>query len=102
MQRIDRRSAPARPKCIAFRREFLPKDLQWLNLGSRVESNDVSALQTQCVRRPAGDAAVTRILPAQDPAADLVLIHRHILTVDANDSVAPRFLEYPELELSLV
>jgi predicted amidohydrolase YtcJ len=30
----------------------------------------------------------TRILPAQNPAADLVLIHGHILTVDANDSVA--------------
>jgi predicted amidohydrolase YtcJ len=30
----------------------------------------------------------TRLLPAQDPAADLVLIHGHILTVDANDSVA--------------
>src|SRR5580765_3295393 len=27
-------------------------------------------------------------LPAQNPAADLVLIHGHILTVDANDSVA--------------
>jgi hypothetical protein len=78
----------------------LPKDLQRLNLGSRVESNDVSALQTQCVRRPAGDAAVTRLLPAQNLAADLV--HGHILTGDGNDSVAPRFLEYPELELSLV
>jgi predicted amidohydrolase YtcJ len=30
----------------------------------------------------------TPILPAQTPAADLVLIHGHILTVDANDSVA--------------
>jgi len=30
----------------------------------------------------------TAILPAQNPAADLVLIHGHILTVDANDSVA--------------
>jgi predicted amidohydrolase YtcJ len=29
-----------------------------------------------------------QILPAQNPAADLVLIHGHILTVDANDSVA--------------
>jgi predicted amidohydrolase YtcJ len=28
------------------------------------------------------------MLPAQNPAADLVLIHGHILTVDANDSVA--------------
>ena len=27
-------------------------------------------------------------LSAQDPAADLVLVHGHILTVDANDSVA--------------
>jgi len=52
------RSAPAQPKFTAFRREFLPKDPQWLNLLSRVESNDVSAPQTQCVRRPAGDAAV--------------------------------------------
>jgi hypothetical protein len=47
-----------------------------------------------------GTLLFTRILPAQDPAADLVLIHGHILTVDANDSVSPRFLEYPELELS--
>src|SRR5262249_28721079 len=31
---------------------------------------------------------LTRTLPAQDPAADLVLIHGRILTVDANDSVA--------------
>ena len=61
----------------------MPKDQQWLSLGSRVEPNDVSALQTQCVRRPAGDAAITRILPAQNPATDLVLIHGHILTVDA-------------------
>jgi predicted amidohydrolase YtcJ len=30
----------------------------------------------------------TRILSAQSPAADLALIHGHILTVDANDSVA--------------
>ena len=30
----------------------------------------------------------TRNLPAQNPAADLVLVHGHILTVDANDSVA--------------
>jgi predicted amidohydrolase YtcJ len=29
-----------------------------------------------------------RILSAQNPAADLVLIHGHILTVDSNDSVA--------------
>jgi hypothetical protein len=35
-----------------------------------------------------GSLLFTRILPAQDPAADLVLIHGHILTVDANDSVA--------------
>jgi predicted amidohydrolase YtcJ len=28
------------------------------------------------------------MLPAQNPGADLVLIHGHILTVDANDSVA--------------
>jgi predicted amidohydrolase YtcJ len=31
---------------------------------------------------------LTRILAAQNPAADLVLIHGHVLTVDANDSVA--------------
>src|SRR5579864_314985 len=31
---------------------------------------------------------LTRVLAAQNPAADLVLIHGHILTVDANDSVA--------------
>src|SRR5215467_12541713 len=31
---------------------------------------------------------LTRTLRAQTPAADLVLIHGHILTVDANDSVA--------------
>ena len=49
-----------------------------------------------------GTLLFTRILRAQNPAADLVLIHGHILTVDANDSVAPRFLEYPELKLSLV
>ena len=30
----------------------------------------------------------TRNLPAQNPAADLVLVHGHILTVDANDSIA--------------
>jgi len=30
----------------------------------------------------------TPVLPAQNPAADLVLIHGHILTVDTNDSVA--------------
>ena len=35
-----------------------------------------------------GTLLFTRILPAQNPAADLVLIHGHILTVDANDSVA--------------
>jgi predicted amidohydrolase YtcJ len=35
-----------------------------------------------------GTLLFTRLLPAQDPAADLVLIHGHILTVDANDSVA--------------
>src|SRR5271155_3113972 len=35
-----------------------------------------------------GTLLFTRILPAQSPAADLVLIHGHILTVDANDSVA--------------
>jgi predicted amidohydrolase YtcJ len=35
-----------------------------------------------------GIVFLTRILPAQNPAADLVLIHGHILTVDANDSVA--------------
>ena len=29
-----------------------------------------------------------RILPAQNPAADLILIHGHILTMDANDSIA--------------
>jgi predicted amidohydrolase YtcJ len=31
---------------------------------------------------------LTRVLAAQNPVADLVLIHGHILTVDANDSVA--------------
>jgi hypothetical protein len=35
-----------------------------------------------------GTLLITQILPAQNPAADLVLIHGHILTVDANDSVA--------------
>jgi Amidohydrolase family len=35
-----------------------------------------------------GTLLFTRILLAQNPAADLVLIHGHILTVDANDSVA--------------
>ena len=35
-----------------------------------------------------GTLLFTRILPAQNSAADLVLIHGHILTVDANDSVA--------------
>ena len=30
----------------------------------------------------------TRNLPAQNPAADLVLVHGHILTVDASDSIA--------------
>jgi predicted amidohydrolase YtcJ len=35
-----------------------------------------------------GTLLFTRILAAQNPAADLVLIHGHILTVDANDSVA--------------
>ena len=35
-----------------------------------------------------GTLLFTRLLPAQKPAADLVLIHGHILTVDANDSVA--------------
>src|ERR1700737_4024589 len=35
-----------------------------------------------------GTLLFTRLLPPQDPAADLVLIHGHILTVDANDSVA--------------
>lgn len=35
-----------------------------------------------------GTLLFTRILPAQNPTADLVLIHGHILTVDANDSVA--------------
>src|SRR5215470_1441815 len=35
-----------------------------------------------------GSLLVTRNLPAQNPAADLVLVHGHILTVDANDSVA--------------
>jgi predicted amidohydrolase YtcJ len=30
----------------------------------------------------------TPILPAQNPGVDLVLVHGHILTVDANDSVA--------------
>jgi predicted amidohydrolase YtcJ len=35
-----------------------------------------------------GTLLFTRILPAQNPAADLVLIHGHILTVDANDSIA--------------
>jgi predicted amidohydrolase YtcJ len=35
-----------------------------------------------------GTLIFSRILPAQNPAADLVLIHGHILTVDANDSVA--------------
>src|SRR5579864_3910778 len=31
---------------------------------------------------------LTRVLAAQNPAAELLLIHGHILTVDANDSVA--------------
>jgi predicted amidohydrolase YtcJ len=35
-----------------------------------------------------GTLMFTQVLPAQKPAADLVLIHGHILTVDANDSVA--------------
>src|ERR1700683_1457810 len=35
-----------------------------------------------------GTLLFTAMLPAQNPAADLVLIHGHILTVDANDSVA--------------
>src|SRR5215467_7896 len=35
-----------------------------------------------------GSLFLPRTLPAQDRAADLVLIHGHILTVDANDSVA--------------
>jgi len=35
-----------------------------------------------------GTLLFTPLLPAQNPAADLVLIHGHILTVDANDSVA--------------
>src|SRR3984957_10392467 len=35
-----------------------------------------------------GTLLLTPMLPAQNPAADLVLIHGHILTVDANDSVA--------------
>jgi predicted amidohydrolase YtcJ len=35
-----------------------------------------------------GTLLFTRILAAQNTAADLVLIHGHILTVDANDSVA--------------
>jgi predicted amidohydrolase YtcJ len=35
-----------------------------------------------------GTLLLTRILPAQSPAADLILIHGHILTVDPNDSIA--------------
>jgi predicted amidohydrolase YtcJ len=35
-----------------------------------------------------GSLLLTRTLPAQNTAADLVLIHSHILTVDAKDSVA--------------
>jgi predicted amidohydrolase YtcJ len=35
-----------------------------------------------------GTLLFTRILPAQNPATDLVLIHGHIITMDANDSVA--------------
>src|ERR1035437_7684791 len=35
-----------------------------------------------------GTLLFTRILPQQNPAAGLLLIHGHILTVDANDSVA--------------
>ena len=35
-----------------------------------------------------GSLLLTRALSAQNPAADLVLIHGHILTVDANDSIA--------------
>lgn len=35
-----------------------------------------------------GTVLSTSILSAQNPAADLLLIHGHILTVDANDSVA--------------
>ncbi len=34
-----------------------------------------------------GTLQLVRSLPAQNPAADLVLIHGHILTVDANDSI---------------
>jgi predicted amidohydrolase YtcJ len=35
-----------------------------------------------------GSLLFTRTLHAQNPAADLVLFHGHILTVDANDSIA--------------
>jgi hypothetical protein len=35
-----------------------------------------------------GTLLFTPMLPAQNPVADLVLIHGHILTVDVNDSVA--------------
>jgi predicted amidohydrolase YtcJ len=35
-----------------------------------------------------GTLLFTAMLPAQNPAADLILIHGHILTVDASDSVA--------------
>jgi predicted amidohydrolase YtcJ len=35
-----------------------------------------------------GTLLLTRVLAAPDPVADLVLIHGHILTVDADDSVA--------------
>ena len=35
-----------------------------------------------------GSLLITRNLQAQNPAADLVLIHGHVLTVDSNDSVA--------------
>jgi predicted amidohydrolase YtcJ len=35
-----------------------------------------------------GTLTFAQILPAQEPATDLVLIHGHILTVDAKDSVA--------------
>jgi predicted amidohydrolase YtcJ len=35
-----------------------------------------------------GSLLFTRTLPAQNPAADLLVIHGHTLTLDANDSVA--------------
>jgi predicted amidohydrolase YtcJ len=57
------------------------------------KSNDAAALRaTACKLRSAGFLLLpllfARILVAQSAAADLILLHGHILTVDATDSVA--------------